>query len=114
MEPSIRAMIGPRCDEGIAHEIGALLGKIQADKTPSVYFGRSPHDDYSHRALLLPERALPRTSSPDLSDRADLTESRLLLSYLQQIPGFYQNEGPARGYSLAGNSSYSSCSGHYQ
>lgn len=109
MEPSIRAMIGPKYDEGIVHEVGAILDKIYTDKQPQNYLGRDLFSDYLNRAFFLPEPAKRTSPSADLSDRLDFQESgsAAILKRLGNIPGYYQNEGPANIDYSSGNS-YSS------
>ncbi|HLD72221.1 MAG TPA: hypothetical protein VJA23_01415 [Candidatus Nanoarchaeia archaeon] len=116
MEPSIRAMIGPKYDEGIVHEVGAILDKIYTDKQPKNYLGRDLFSDYLNRAFFLPEPAKRTSHSADLSDRLDLQESdsAAILKHLSSISEYYQNEGPA-GYSSGNpNAGYSSNSRCYQ
>ncbi len=119
MEPSVRAMIGPKYDEGIVHEVGAILQKVYEDKQPKNYIGKDFFSDYLNRAFFLPEPAQRTSRSAELSDRLangltlQESSSTAILNRLRSTPGFYQNEGPANYSSRKPNDGYS-CSGCYQ
>lgn len=120
MEPNVRAMIGPKYDEGIIHEVGAILRKVYEDKQPKNYIGKDLFSDYLDRAFFLPEPAQRTSPSVDLSDRLangltfQESSSAAILNRLRSLPSFYQNESPAN-YSCGNqNSGYSSCSKCYR